>query len=78
MGSPLSEPITQTHFIEKIRAYDAENGRVISYFLSGVQANRRSRLYFLKVTRDSGTSYRNRLRVAKQGGEWKITGFDRF
>jgi hypothetical protein len=77
-GDLLSEPLSQDHFIERIRAYDAEHGRVISHFLSGVQANPGSRQYYLKVARANGASYSNRVRVKKQGDEWKITGFDRF
>lgn len=77
MGSPLSEPITQARFSERAQAYDAEHGRVVSYALTGVQANPGQRLYTIKVTRASGT-YKTRLHVAKQGYDWKITGFDRF
>lgn len=77
IGSPLGQTITQDEFIKRAQAYDAEHGRVSNYALAGVQANPSKRVYTIKVTRGSG-AYRTRLRLARQGYEWKIVGFDRF
>lgn len=69
--------LTSAWFTQRAQAYDAENGRVIRYALAGVQANPGKRLYTIKVTRERST-YRTRLRLIKQGYDWKIAGFDRF
>lgn len=77
MGGPLGRTVTQAEFIERAQAYDAEHGRVTHYALRGVRANPSMRVYTIKVTRRSG-AYRNRLRLAGQGYNWKIVSFDRF
>lgn len=77
MGSPLGQTITQSEFIERAQAYDAEHGRITGYALAGVQINPSRRVYTIKVTRGSG-AYRTRLRLSGQGYNWRIVGFDRF
>jgi hypothetical protein len=68
----------QAEFITKAQEYDAQYGKITHYALTGVQANPSRRLYTIKVTRLSGDSYKTRLRLMKQGYNWKIVGFDRF
>jgi hypothetical protein len=67
----------QVEFINKAQAYDAQYGKITQYALTGVQANPSRRVYTIKVTRLSGDSYKTRLRLMKQGNDWKIVGFDR-
>ena len=68
----------QVEFINKAQAYDAQYGKITHYALTGVQANPSRRLYIIKVTRLSGDTYKTKLRLMKQGSQWKIVGFDRF
>jgi len=77
VGSPLGQTVTQAGFIERAQAYDAEHGRITSYSLAGFQANPSRRIYTIKVTRGS-SAYRTRLRLSRQGYEWKIVDFERF
>ena len=76
-GGPLSRMLTQAEFIERAQAYDIQHGQITAYSLAGVQANPSQRVYTIKVTRGSG-AYRTRLRLTRQGLEWKIVGVDRF
>lgn len=77
LGGPLGRMMTQAEFIERAQAYDTQHGQITAYSLAGVQANPSQRVYTIKVTRGSG-AYRTRLRLARQGVDWKIVGLDRF
>jgi hypothetical protein len=77
MKTPQGQPITPAWFVQRAQAYDAEQGRVTDYRLSGVRANPGLRRFTLKVTRGS-SAYKNNLFLRQRGNEWKITGFDRF
>ncbi len=86
IGTPWGQMMTpddfiekaQVEFINKAQEYDAQNGKITHYSLTGVQANPSRRLYTIRVTRLSRDSYKTRLRLMKQGYNWKIVGFDRF
>jgi hypothetical protein len=75
--TPQGQTTNPDWFTQRAREYDAEQGRVTNFALTGVRANPGMRVYTLKVTRESG-SYRTRLRLQKQGFDWKIMNFDRF
>lgn len=77
MSMAQGQSFSPDWFIQAARASDSAQGQVTNYALAGVQANPGKRVYTIKVTRGSG-SYRTRLRLEKQGYDWKIAGFDRF
>lgn len=76
LGGP-GQMMTQAELIERAQAYDTQHGQITGYSLAGVQANPSQRVYTIKVTRGSG-AYRTRLRLARQGLDWKIVGLDSF
>ena len=67
----------QAEFINKAQEHDAQNGKITHYAFTRVQASPSRRIYTIKVTRLSGDSYSTRLRLMKQGNNWKIVSFDR-
>lgn len=75
--TPQGQIITPAWLAQNAQAYDSAEGPVTNYALAGVRANPGMRVFTIKVTRRSG-SYRTRLRLQKQGYDWKIMGFDRF
>jgi len=77
LEGPLGHHLTQAEFSERVQAYDTEHGQITGYSLAGVQANPSRRVYTIKVTRGSG-AYRTRLRLTRQGFDWKIVSFDSF
>ncbi len=77
LGVFPGQQFTRETFIQGAQAADAAQGRVIDYALTGVRAVPPQREFMMRVTRESG-SYRTRLYLRKQDGEWKISGFDRF
>lgn len=77
LGSFFGETITESSFMQRAQAFDAEYGPVTNYRLAGVRANPGSRVFFIAVTRRAGP-YRSTLMLAQGPGGWKITSFDRF
>ncbi|HLV98793.1 MAG TPA: hypothetical protein VKT82_08975 [Ktedonobacterales bacterium] len=77
MKTPQGQPITSAWFVQRAQAYDMEQGRVTNYGLAAVRANPGRRRFTIKVTRGNSV-YKTNLFLRQQGGEWRITGFDRF
>ncbi len=86
IGTPWGQMTTPDEFVSKAQVeftnraqeYDAQHGKITTYSFTGVRANPSERIYTMRVTRWGGASYRAKLRLMKQGYDWKIVSFDRF
>ena len=76
MRIPKGQQITPMWFTRRALIAESAGGLVTDYSVLRFDVQSKERYFTLKVTRGERL-YTTRLRLRKQGGNWKIMGFDR-